>query len=316
LRRDRKIVFPIMASMAAVIPLLLLAGCAGPGMVRIPSSDNTPPSAELEARGAAAPIRLDVGGEARQVELRGNDSLILTGKAEDGGGIKDMVLQGNALVTCNDPATGASYTRPTGFSRRHVPGSAYGGSAASRRDSRFVLRAGDFERLCPGGRLEGAVGQARVQAANYHGGAASTPHLEFRIAASEVSAAAIPMPAAMQPPRPDGLTGFAPPGGLGGTGPMAGTATDADPPAAAGAGKTDAAGLLRMCPRSAKPGQGAESRWSDPSPECLDAPVPSMSPPAPGSQVPRSVPKRGRDRRTSRVGAQKTQIRTLHAAGI
>jgi hypothetical protein len=326
LRRDRKIVFPFMANRASLIPLLFLAGCAGQGMVRIPKSDATPPSAELEARGDAAPIRLGVGGEARRVELRQGDSLVLTGSAEDRGGIKDMVLQGNALVTCSDPSTGASYTRLTGFARRHVPGSASIGRAAPRRDSRFVLRAADFERLCPGGRLGGAVGQARVQAANYHGGASSSPHLEFRIAASEVAAQAIPMPVAVQPARAGDPTGFAPLGGLGGngtlTGTMTGTMTDAGP---AAAGRTGAALAPRMCPRSAKPGHAAETRPSDPIPECLDTPVPSMSPSAPAgapalrpAPAIRSAPARGRDRRTSRlgIGAQKPQIRTLPASGI
>lgn len=269
-------------------------------MVRIPASDPTPPVAELEAQGAAGPIKLDVGGEARRVELRGNDSLILTGKAEDRGGIKDMVLQGNALVTCSDPSTGASYTRSTGFLRRHVPGSAYGGRAAVSRDSRFVLRAGDFERLCPRGRLQGAVGQARVQAANYHGGASTTPHLEFRIAANEVASQAIPMPVAIQTPVTAGPTGFAPAGGVGGS------ATNPDP---------SPVPVPRQCPRAAKPGRAAEARSSSPGPECLDTPVPSLSPPAPQADPP-ARPARGRDRRTSKSGAQKPQIRPLRSAGI
>jgi hypothetical protein len=304
-----------MASWPAAFSLLVLVGCAGRGMVRIPKSDPTPPSAELEAQGSTAPIRLQVGGEARQVELQAEDSLILTGTAEDRGGIKDMVLQGNALVTCTDPSTGAPYTRSTGFLRRHVPGSASGDLASPRRDSRFVLRAEDFEKLCPGGRLEGAVGQARVQAANYHGGASSTPHLEFRIAASEVAAQAIPMPAAMRAPRPGEPTGFAPQGGIGGSGVSAGTAMDAGP---AAAGSAEASLAPRMCPRSARPGHGAETRPGAPAPECLDAPdpVPSVSPPAPAAPGPRAVPARGRDRRTSRAGAQKAQIRPLRATGI
>jgi hypothetical protein len=312
-----------MASWTSAFSLLLLAGCAGREMVRIPKSDPTPPSAELEAQGSAAPIRLQVGGEARQVELQADDSLILTGKAEDRGGIKDMVLQGNALVTCVDPSTGAPFTRSTGFLRRHVPGSASGDLAAPRRDSRFVLRAGDFERLCPGGRLEGAVGQARVQAANYHGGASSTPHLEFRIAASEVAAQAIPMPAAMRAPRPGEPTGFAPQGGVGGSGAPAGASMDAGP-SAAGRAEASLAPVApavpvvpRMCPRSAKPGHGAETRPAAPEPECLDVPVPSVSPPAPSAApAPRPGPARGRDRRTSRIGAQKAQIRSQRTTGI
>jgi hypothetical protein len=261
---------------------------------------------------------LQVGGEARQVELQPDDSLILTGKAEDRGGIKDMVLQGNALVTCADPSTGAPYTRSTGFLRRHVPGSASGDLASPRRDSRFVLRAGDFERLCPEGRLEGAVGQARVQAANYHGGASTTPHLEFRIAVSEVAAQAIGMPSAMGSARPAGPTGFAPEGSAGGTGAPVGAALDAGP---AAAGRTEAAFVPRMCSRSERPGHGAEARPAGAEPECLDAPVPSMSPPAPAAgpaaaPAPRPGPARVRDRRTSRIGAQKAQIRTHRATGI
>jgi hypothetical protein len=152
-----------------------------------------------------------------------------------------------------------------------------------------------------------------VQAANYHGGASSTAHLEFRVAASEVAAQAIPMPMAVQPPRAGEPTGFSPQGGLGGTGPVTGTARDA---ASAAAGRTEAF-VPRMCPRSAKPGRTAEKRPVDQVPECLDSPVPSMSPPAsPENPAPRAAPSRGRDRRTSRMGAQKPQIRPLHPPGI
>ena len=224
-------------------------------MVRVPKSDPTPPAATLEVQGSSRPLKLAVGGEPAAVELGGSDSLVLTGTAEDGDGLKDMLFKGNALVTCVDPGTGETFTRSTGFLRRHVPGGAKGARAAVRRDSRFVLRAGDLARLCKGGNLQGAVGQAGVQAANFHGGAASTPRLEFRVALSEVAAQAIPLPAAA-PAVPGEATGFAPEPGLGGS------------------GEPSAVPASRSCPRSAAPGRARESR-SSPG-ECFDPPVPSL----------------------------------------
>jgi len=237
------------------------------------------PAAALDVQGASGPMRLAVGGESRQVELRGDDSLVLTGTARDSRGIKDIALQGNAVVTCADPATGATFNRSTGFLRRHVPGSVLRGRAPSERDSRFVLRAGDLARLCPGQRLESAVGQARLQASNYQGDAAATPHLEFRIAVGEAAANAIPMPGAKPVRTGSGAaTGFAPEAGLGGSGAASRSASPGG----------SAPNAPRMCPRSAAPGHAAEKRESSATGDaCLDPPVPSLSLP-PGSAPPTS----------------------------
>jgi len=227
------------------------------------------------------------------VELQGNDSLVLTGTAEDKGGVKDMILQGNARVTCSDTASGASFTKTTGFLRRHMPGSPLRGSAPSRRDSRFVLRVGDIARVCPGGRLDSAVGLARLQVSNYRGGSAATPQLEFRIAAGEAAAKAIPMPGP-RPARAGGLTGFAPQPGVGGSG------------AAPQSGTRAPAAVPRMCPRSASPGRAAESR--DPEAECLDAPVAPMSPPAGSAPAASAAPT---SRAASPRNAQRSQIHRI-----
>jgi hypothetical protein len=269
-------------------------------------SASSSPAAALDVQGASGPLRLAVGGESRQVQLRGNDSLVITGTAKDSRGIKEITLQGNALVTCDDPTTGATFTRSTGFLRRHVPGTYLRGSAPSQRDSRFVLRVGDIARLCPGERLESAIGQARLQASNYRGDAASTPHLEFRIAVGEAAAKAIPMPGT--PPgalagRAASATGFAPDAGIGGSGsqPRSAPAPSAAPMAP------------RMCPRSAAPGRASEKRATGetPSGECLDTPVPSLSPPAgaasPTSRV--SSPFGGSLPGFSPPSAQRSQIR-------
>ena len=281
----------------AFASLLFCAGCAGgKPWPHSKAGDPAHPAAALEVQGATAPMRLAVGGESRQVELQGNDSLVLTATAEDKGGVKDMILQGNALVTCSDTASGASFTKTTGFLRRHMPGSPLRGRAPSRRDARFVLRTGDIARVCPGGRLDSAVGLARLQASNYRGGAASTPHLEFRIAAGEAAAKAIPMPAmsGMRQSRAGSVTGFAPQSGVGGSG--SASQTGARAPEAFPAPRAP-----RMCPRSAAPGRAAETRASGE--ECLDAPVAPMSPPE-GAAPPTS-------RVASPRNAQRSQIHRI-----
>ncbi len=292
--------------------LFLLAGCAGDRfMIRSKPANPAAPAAALDVQGASGPMRLAVGEESRQVELRGNDSLVLTGTATDSRGIKDIALQGNAVVTCSDPATGATFTRTTGFLRRHVPGTLPHGNAPSQRDSRFVLRVGDIARLCPGERLQSAVGQARLQASNYHGDAASTPHLEFRIAVGEAAAQAIPMPRTLPGPvaaRAASATGFAPKAGVGGSG---SGPRSVPAPAAAESAPAAPAVAPRMCPRSAAPGHAAERRATGGTSggECLDTPVPSLSPPGspPTSRVssPHGVLRTG----VTPHRAQRSQIR-------
>jgi hypothetical protein len=294
----------IMPRLPAYAALLILSGCAGEGTLRHPAQAGpSQPAASLDVQGTSGLMRLAVGGESRQVELRGDDSLVLTGTARDSRGIKDIALQGNAVVTCADPATGATSSRSTGFLRRHVPGSVLRGKAPSERDSRFVLRVGDLARLCPGQRLESAVGQARLQASNYRGDAAATPHLEFRVAVGEAAANAIPVPGAKAIGSGSGTaTGFAPEAGIGGSG----AASRPTPPSSA------APIAPRICPRSAAPGRAAERRESGATGDaCLDPPVPSLSPPIkpspPTSRL--TSPRDGAPQGIPPACAQRSQIR-------
>ena len=153
--------------------------------VRIPSSDRTPPFVALDAVGAGHTLVLSVGKEAELVELLPRDSIVLIALSEDAdGGVKDLTLIGNAIVTCKDMRTGRSRTRKTGFMRKSVPGAPRITHAPIRRSSRFILRTGDLAALCrgPGLAFVGAIGQAAVATANYNGGHASSPRLEFRLA--------------------------------------------------------------------------------------------------------------------------------------
>src|SRR5437868_557907 len=83
-----------MVRLLAFASVLFCVGCAGgkPWM-HSKAGDPAHPAAALDVQGASAPMRLAVGGESRQVQLQGNDSLVLTGTAEDKGGVKDMILQ-------------------------------------------------------------------------------------------------------------------------------------------------------------------------------------------------------------------------------
>jgi hypothetical protein len=183
------------------------------------------------------------------VDLLPRDSIVLIALSEDAdGGVKDLTLIGNAIVTCKDMHTGKSRTRKTGFMRKSVPGAPRITHAPIRRSNRFILRTGDLAALCrgPGLAFVGAVGQASVATANYNGGHASSPRLEFRLAGGwlpgDPAAAGIePVAAAMEPqpaaevrrttmgsrhgtgepavvtseiPKP---VGFIPEGGIGGT---------------------------------------------------------------------------------------------------
>ena len=165
---------------------LMLMHCASRReTVRIPASDGTPPFVALDAVGAGHTLVLSVGRGAEQVELLPRDSIVLIALSEDAdGGIRDISLVGNALVTCKDMKTGKSRIRKTGFMRKSVPGSLRTTHAPMRRSNRFVLRTGDLAALCrgPGMAFAGAVGQATASTANFNGGHASSPRLEFRLA--------------------------------------------------------------------------------------------------------------------------------------
>lgn len=153
--------------------------------VRIPASDGTPPFVALDAVGAGHTLVLSVGRDAEMLELLPRDSIVLIALSEDAdGGVKDISLVGNVLVTCKDMRTGKSRIRKTGFMRKYVPGAPRTSRAPLRRSNRFVLRTGDLAALCrgPGMAFAGAVGQATASTANFNGGHASSPRLEFRLA--------------------------------------------------------------------------------------------------------------------------------------
>jgi hypothetical protein len=204
--------------------------------VRIPSSDGTPPFVALDAVGAGHTLVLSVGRNPEKVELLPRDSIVLIALSEDAdGGIKDISLVGNAMVTCKDMRTGKSRIRKTGFMRKTVPGAPRITHGPLRRSNRFVLRTGDLAALCrgPGMAFAGAVGQASASTANFNGGHASSPRLEFRLAGGwvpsdpEAAAGVTPEKAVAagteaagsaivtsEIPKP---TGFMPEGGIGGT---------------------------------------------------------------------------------------------------
>lgn len=144
--------------------------------------------AALNVIGSDLTMVLMVGEEPEAVELDLEDSLILIAFGEDGdGGIKDLSLEGNAMVTCAEPRADGLNSRATGFMRGTVSGSAPRQRGPRRKIHRFVLRASDFAALCPGRRITALVGQATVRTVNFHGGHASSPRLEFRLAQAEAA---------------------------------------------------------------------------------------------------------------------------------
>jgi hypothetical protein len=180
---------------AAMFAVLALTNCSyvslegkpdasGPmdAMVRIPAADPTPPSAALDVIGRDTSIMLAMGMDPEAVALSPDDSLVLVAIGEDfDGGVKDLTLVGDAMVSCEDPLTGKLTSRATGFRRARVGGGAARYEAEGRKTSRFVLRPRDFAALCPGGGIRGVVGQASVRTLNFHGGNATSPRLEFRL---------------------------------------------------------------------------------------------------------------------------------------
>lgn len=180
-----------LARMALLAVSLFLLGCSR-STVRIPASDATPPLALLDAIGLDTAIILMVGDEPESVILDRDDSLVLVAIGEDwDGGIKDLTLVGNAVVTCSEREPGAPASRATGFMRKTVSGSAPRHRAPRRKTHRFVLRAADFAALCPGRNIAAVVGQANVRTVNFHGGHSASPRLEFRLARPAPSESAI-----------------------------------------------------------------------------------------------------------------------------
>jgi hypothetical protein len=234
--------------------------------VKIPAADETPPFAALDVVGAGRTLVLAVGQEPETVDLPAMDSLVFIALAEDrDGGVKDLALSGNAMVTCKDVKTGKTTLRSTGFLRRTVMGSAPRKRGPVNKSARFVLRPRDLQALCrgPGLAFAGAVGQASARTSNFNEGHAASPRVEFRLAGvpeTEVSSSAIVTP---DIPKP---VGFQPDRGLGGTG---------------------------SCPASAAPGSPAAepSAETEPgtAPKCIDGPVPFVSP-HPGAGAPATAP--------------------------
>lgn len=185
---------PPLRALAALLCATLTIGCAGllpqRTTVRIPKVDGTPPMAALDVVGRDTTMVMIEGGEPEALMLARGDSLILIAVGVDlDGGVKDLSLAGNALVTCKDPKTGRIGSRSGRFMRKSVSGSSPMQRGQMRKTHRFVLRAGDFAALCPGRTVENAVGQASVRTSNYRGGNSDSPRLEFRLARDSASPA-------------------------------------------------------------------------------------------------------------------------------
>lgn len=189
----------------AAFSLLFLMGCATRGTVRIPSEDATPPWSALDVVGDGLTMVLMVGGEPGIADLNVRDSLILIAMGGDGdGGVKDISLSGNALVTCKEEATGKLKTRTAAFKRMRVGSLRANARAPGEKSTRFTLRASDFRNMCPGQGLAAVVGQATARSVNFHGGSAASPRLEFRFdAAGPADTSALePHPKEAEAPAP------------------------------------------------------------------------------------------------------------------
>ncbi|MDB5049384.1 MAG: hypothetical protein JWO30_2455 [Fibrobacteres bacterium] len=246
--------------------------------VKIPAADETPPLVALDVVGRDTVLVLTTGQEPEAVELSPDDSLVLIALAMDrDGGVKDLSLTGNAVVSCKDPITGKITSRSTGFMRRTVSGSPARHRAAIRKSSRFVLKAGDFAALCRGRGITGMVGQATVRTLNFHGGHAVSPRLEFRLTEADAAILAARAPATVtqtiQPPTGSGYGAGS--GSMGGSGE---TVSGPEAPAA-------------NCPLSASP--------SGPSQLCGESPVPFVSPKPPAA-APSGAPAGSAERNGSR----------------
>jgi hypothetical protein len=244
-------------------------------MVRIPAADPTPPSAALDVIGRDTSLMLAMGMDPEAVALAPDDSLVLIAIGEDyDGGVKDLTLIGDAMVSCEDPLTGKLTSRTTGFRRARVGGGAARTEAEARKTSRFVLRPGDFAALCPGGGIRGVVGQASVRTLNFHGGNAASPRLEFRLSEAGARSLASRSPSTV-------TQGIQYRAGSAGSGGSAGA-----PPEAVNCPLADRPDSLAR-PETAgnrPPASAADpSHPSDPSRECRESPG-VIAPPGTGAQ--------------------------------
>jgi hypothetical protein len=165
----------------AICAAVALCACA-PGTVRIPAHDATSPIAFLDVVGSGGILVLADGDDPGSARLAGRDSLILIAIGEDAdGGVKDLSLVGNAIVTCRESATGRLRSRSAGFARRSLGSALANPRAPIRKSSRFILRAGDFQEMCPNEALAAVVGQATARTVNFHGGSSASSRLEFRL---------------------------------------------------------------------------------------------------------------------------------------
>ena len=151
----------------------------------VPAMDATPPTAILDVAGPDQDYVLTSGGDPAEVELGPGDSLVLVAVGEDGdGGVRDITLRGLITVKCRNEETGRQWVRKASFLRYSVRKAVPGEPAEGSRTARFTVRPPELRRLCAGGDLQSAQGQAAVRTMNFHGGSSFSPVVEFRLSDS------------------------------------------------------------------------------------------------------------------------------------
>lgn len=158
--------------------LIFLAGCDGGG-IKVPSSDQTPPTAKLEAI-----ISSTVGDEA--IELTSESSPVtkylqkdkpikfLAVATDKDGGIKNIAIKGGLTVFCKGTNLGAAYE----LAAINPDEAEVGDTALKTRATSMLIDPAGY---CTESSIEKFQGSVAAIAENFHGGIDQTAGFGFEI---------------------------------------------------------------------------------------------------------------------------------------
>ena len=168
-----------MSSPVALLTLLALGGC---GTVRVPASDNTPPTVLMTVLVPNQPnISLDPNSQPVTQNVKDDAIIDLVGTANDDEGVQNTTISGDVELNCVQVGgnLGQLQTR-TLLSQNPDLGKKPGDEASTVRMTTLRLSIPDLRKGCnPGFSFVGLDGQFATSGENYHGGKRTTATYKF-----------------------------------------------------------------------------------------------------------------------------------------
>jgi hypothetical protein len=161
-------------SLMVLVALLALTACGGE-RIRIPRTDTSPPTVELQVSGAGPIFTLTERSAdvSRTLVSSSRVTMIVVGR-DTNGGVSDVVISGEVNVDCK-AGTDIHET----IREDNPQGGGVGGMGTTVLSTAYVLNVGRWAAMCQNGSVVSMSGFFTGGARNYHMGSATTSEFQF-----------------------------------------------------------------------------------------------------------------------------------------